>query len=296
LSLVDLKTFDSYWKFIHKWCVITKTVFGQEIERNPRNISAFRIMLGNYMIRRLKEEVLDELPGKMRQSLYVKMSAKQEKVYWDLTNELMAEIPDSNEVLITPSQMALILRQRMLLACPQALGLKERGVAIDTIIEHSHLKLDENKPVVVFTPFRKALSCMKDAFKEEYPGIEVYEIKGQMTAKEFGDSWQGFQSSKKQRVLLCIIKSGASFNCTEADTAYFLGYEWDFNQNEQCEDRLNRMGQKNFVNVFYLMTKNTVDEHVAAVLNEKKTASNLVVGTEKQYFETLKRYSNNKAR
>ena len=290
LSLIDPVEFDSYWKFVNKYCIITKTPFGKEIERNPANIPAFRKMLSKYMVRRLKEEVLQELPGKLRQPMFVEMNSEQQKIYDELTEELMAIIPETGDILITPSQMTLTVRQRQILACPQELGLKHRGAAIDTIIEHSHLRLDENRPIVVFTPFRKALPWLSKAFMEEYPDCKIYEIRGQLTAQEFGAAWMGFQNDKyKKKIMLCVIKSGASFQATVADTAYFLGCEYDFNLNEQAEDRLNRMGQKNFVNIFYIMTKGTVDEEVAERLNEKKDASNWVVGSEQQYLAMLRR-------
>lgn len=289
LSLIDPEKFNSYWSYVNRYCIITKTPFGKEIERNPNNVVAFREMLNQYMVRRLKEEVLDELPGKLRQAMYVEMNPAQKKFYDELTETLIAEIPDSDDILITPSQMSLILRQRQILACPKILGLKDRGAAIDTIMEHSHLSMDEGKPIVVFTPFRMALPFLTEAFKEEYPRVKIYEIRGQLTAEEFGKTWEGFQTDNyRHKVMLCVIKSGASFQATAASTAYFLGYEWDFNMNEQAEDRLNRMGQKNFVNIYYLMSKGTADEVVAQRLNEKKSASNWVVGSDKQYVKMLK--------
>jgi SNF2 family DNA or RNA helicase len=288
LSLVDMVKFKNYWSYVNTYCVVTKTPFGKEIERNPANLITFRKMLNEYMVRRIKEEVLTELPGKLRQCLFIEMNSEQHALYDELTSELIAIVKETGDLLITPNQLTLMVRQRQILACPQVLGLKHRGAAIDTIMEHSHLTLDENKPVSVFTPFRKAIPCLERAFKEEYPHCMVYIIQGQMTAAEFGATWQGFQNDPyKQKVLLCVIKSGASFQATCCDTSYFLGYEWDFNLNEQAEDRHNRMGQKNFVNIFYLMTKGTVDEEVASRLNEKKTSSNWVVGTETQFLKML---------
>lgn len=290
LSLIDPKKFDSYWKFVNKYCVTIKTPFGKQIERNPSNLQAFRAMLNLYVIRRMKEEVLTELPGKLRQPLYVEMNKEQRKIYDELTNDLIAMVPESEEIIITPNQMSLMLRQRQLLACPMELGLKNHGAGVDIIMEHSHLKLDNGEPVVVFTPFRKALPYLRKAFEAEYPGVKIYEIKGKLTAEEFGQAWMGFQNDRyQQKVMLCVIKSGASFQATAADTAYFLGYEYDFNLNEQAEDRLNRMGQKNFVNIYYIMHEGTVDEHVLQRLNEKKTSSNWVMGTPEEYLKMLRK-------
>lgn len=289
LSLVDPKTFDSYWKFVNKWCTVIPTPFGKEIERNPSNITAFRSMLNRYVVRRLKEEVLQELPGKTRQPLVVKMNSEQQKIYDELVENLMAEIPDTDEIIITPGQMTLIMRLRQLLTAPQVLGLKHRGAAIDAIIEHSHLRMDDNRPIVVFTPFRKALPYLREAFEAEYPGVKIYEIRGQLTAEEFASAWQGFQNDKyKKKVMFCVIKSGASFQATAADTGYFLGCEYDFTLNEQAEDRLNRMGQKNFVNFYYTMHAGTVEESIMDILNSKKSSSTWVMGSELQYQRMLR--------
>lgn len=289
LHIIAPKVFDSYWKFVNKFCTTIQGPFGKSIERNPADVTGFRKMLNHYFIRRVKTEVAKEIPGKLRQPLWVKMDDTQQKVYDELTQTLLAEIPETGELLITPNQMTLTVRQRQLLACPQVLGLKTRGAALETLLEHSHLSLDDDKPIVIFTPFKQAVPYIQASLEEEYKDVKTYWITGGLTANEFGLAWQGFQQERfRRRVLICVIKSGASFQATAAATAYFLGYEWDFNLNEQAEDRLNRMGQTDFVNIFYLMHKGTVDEDVAARLNEKKSSSDWIVGTPKQYLEKLK--------
>jgi len=290
LSIIDPVRFNSYWKFVHTYCIVTKTFFGKTIERNPANLDAFRSLVRKYMIRRLKTDVLKELPIKTRQILYVDMNGEQKKIYKQLTEDLIAEIPDSNDVVITPSQVSLILRQRQILACPQVLGLKRNAAGLDLIIAHSHLTIDSGNPIAIFTPFRKGIEDISAAFLKEYPKGEVYILRGQMTAEEFGDTWKGFQSSRNpERVLICVIKSGASFQATKASTAYFLGFEWDFTLDEQAEDRLYRMGQQNNVNIYYVINRGTVDELVKERINEKKRSSDLVMSPNKQYQEILKR-------
>ena len=89
-------------------------------------------------------------------------------------------------------------------------------------------------------------------------------------------------------MLISVIKSGASFHATEAADCFFLGYEWDFNLNCQSEDRLCRIGQKNYVTCNYFVHKGTVDEEVKMKLNDKNMSSNWIVGTEEQYRLMLK--------
>ena len=295
LSIVDPLRFDSYWKYVNKYCTIVQDMFGKSIERNPANIEAFRAMLRNYMVRRVKEEVLAELPGKQRQAFTVTMNAKQQKFYDELTENLIAEVPDTGDFIITPGQLTLLVRQRQILACPKMLGIDDNGSALEAILEHSHLSLDEGKPIAIFTPFKQAVPFIEEEMKKEHSGLHVYKITGGLTAEEFGSAWQSFQNDRYQkRLLICVIKSGASFQATAAATAYFLGYEWDFTLNEQAEDRLNRMGQKNFVNIHYMVYKGTADDRVLGALNSKKSSSNLVVGTIQQYLQALKIVRNKK--
>lgn len=289
LSIIDPSRFDSYWKFVNKYCTIIEDMFGKSIERNPSNIQEFRAMLQGYMVRRVKEEVLAELPGKQRQLLPVEMNSVQKKIYDELTEHLLAEIPDTGEFLITPGQLTLLTRQRQILACPKMLGINNNGEALDAIVAHSHTSLDDDKPIVIFTPFRQAVPFIEEEMCKEYPELRVYKITGGLTAEEFGNQWMSFQNDKyKKRLLICVIKSGASFQATAAASAYFLGYEWDFTLNEQAEDRLNRMGQQNFVNIHYAVYAGTADDRVIHALNLKKTSSNLIVGTMQQYVQAMK--------
>lgn len=282
LSLVDGTTFSSYWSYVGKYCVKIQTGFGTEIDRNPKDVIAFRKMLRQYASVLDKKDHLKDLPGKQRQAVPIDMDDEQRRVYDELTAELFAET-DTGELIMTPSVLALLTRQRQLLVAPQILGLKTRGAAIDTMVEMAGDLVEDNKPFVVFTPFKEAVPWIEKALLEEFEGITVFSITGGLTAEQFRAAWQGFQNGKGRRVLICVIRSGASFHATAADTCFFLGYEWDFNQNEQAEDRLNRMGQKNFVTCYYLMHRGTVDDDVRQRLNDKKYSADLVLSSEETF-------------
>lgn len=297
LSCLDPIRFNSYWKFVQQWCVVIETPFGKSIERNPANIAAFRAMLTEYMIRRKKEEVLTELPGKQRQLLSVALSKQQKRIYEELEEELLALIPETGELILTPTMMSKILRQRQVLASPQLLGGTDVGSGVTAIVEHSHLRLDEGVPVVVFTAFRALIPILQKAFQKEYTNVSeggpipVFVIQGGLTAEEFTNTWQAFQNGKGPRVLLVIIKSGASFQATAADTAYFIAPEWDATVNVQAEDRLNRIGQTNFVNIFYVDYDTSVDRRIRDLLNSKTESAELIAGTEADYLRAIRNRS-----
>lgn len=291
LSLIHPQRFKSYWQFVSNWCVTIKTPFGKEIERNPADINRFRTMLSSYMLRRKKTEHASELPPKQRIPLLVEMTPDQRDVYDRLADEAILFLEGSDEPLLAVSEMTLIMRHRMLAVAPQVYGLPFRGAAIDALVEHSALTLGNDEPVVIFTPFKQAIPYIEQALRDEYDSIEVYKIHGGMSAEAFGSQWMGFQNSKKPcRVLICVIKSGASFPAHAASIAYFLGFEWDFTLNVQSEDRLWRDGQGKNVTIFYVLNKDTRDEQILATLDEKTLAANLTIGTAREYAKARRAY------
>lgn len=292
LSIVDSKKFDSYWKYVHRYGITIDTGYGKAIERNPNNATKFREMVRQHASIMKKQDYLHDLPEKIRSVLPVEMNEEQQKIYDELTEELMA-FTDDGELIITPSSLTLMIRQRQLLVCPQELGLKHRGAAIDTIIDMVEDHCIEDKPFTIFTPFRKAVKWVRKALEDEYPGIPVYEITGGLTDAEFTNTWKGFQegagNGKGFRVLICVIKSSAAFHATAADTAFFLGCEYDFNQNAQAEDRLYRIGQTRPVNCYYLLHRNTIDDSIVQILNDKAFSADIVLAPDQVYREMMER-------
>ena len=287
LHLVDPNVFKNYWQFVNSYCIVTDTAFGKQIERNPRDIKGFRKILNRYMIRRLKNEVLKDLPGKQRQPISLEMTKKQAKAHQDILKEFIYN--DEDTLIVTQNAMSAMLRARQLLVTPRLLGIDEDGAALDYLKDEGAELLYNGKPFVVFTPFRQAIPIIADVIKGISPNVRIYTITGGLKPAEFANQWQGFMDcNTTNKVLLCVIKSGASFHATVASDCFFLGYEWDFNLNSQAEDRLCRLGQKNFVNCRYLLHKDTVDENVKERLNSKNNASNWIVGTEQQYQMMLK--------
>ena len=289
LHLLNPDRFKAYWSFVNSYCITIQTPFGKQIERNPRNIAEFRKMLDYYMVRRLKSEVLKDLPGKQRQSIPIKMTAAQEKAYNHIIEEFI--YTDEDTTIISPNAMTAMLQCRELLVCPRLLGIDDDGAAFDYIIEEGSNLLSNNRPFVVFTPFRNAIPLLADKIRCDIKeNVKIYTLMGGLKPSEFANQWQGFMNdSSKKKVLLCTIKSGASFHATCAADIFFLGYEWDFNYNTQAEDRCCRLGQNDFVHCNYLLHKGTVDDDVRLRLNSKQDASNWIVGTDEQYRMMLRR-------
>lgn len=290
LHLIAPNRFKNYWSFVNRHCITTMTPFGQQIERNPKDIPGFRSLLDNYMVRRLKTEVLKDLPGKQRVTVPIQMTRKQAKAHQEIIEELYYYDKEEDTLIAAPNQMTAILRARQLLVSPRLVGIDEDGAALNYLKEVGADLIFANQPFVIFTPFRQALPIVVEILQEIDPAVSIHLIHGGMTPAAFANSWQSFEKPEnKKKVMVCVIKSGASFHATEAAECFFLGYEWDFNFNVQSEDRLCRLGQEEFVTCNYLLHKDTVDEDVKNKLNEKQGAADWIIGSAEQYQMMLNR-------
>lgn len=276
LNLLRPHVFPSYWKFVTKYCVSVLNEWGsRRIARYPRDRKVFKEMLKPYMIRRTKKQVLEQLPEKTRQILPVEMSRKQKTMYKKLANEMLLEL-DNGELVITPSVIAKITRLRQLLVSPRLLGDNEPGGALEQVIESVRSEFEAGNSVAVFTPYRGGVKEAAHYLSSLTP--HVFTIMGQMDPQDVTDTIETFQTLKShQKILICTIKSAVSFTAHAACAAFFLGYEWDHNDNMQAEDRLHRVGQKNAVRIYYFKHKDTIETRVLEVIVDKHTAAGLML-------------------
>ena len=273
LHLLYPKVYNSYWQWVNKHCVVIDGIFGKEIQPKPKNPVKFKEMLNKHMVRNLKKDVLKQLPSKTRQVLPIEMTAKQKKAYNDVLHEMILETDD--DVIITTGVLAQLLRLRQILACPKMIGIDDYGAAINALIEHYiPIEFDNNNSVVIATPFRQAIPYIKEAIQGAFEDVIIEEIHGDIkeTAQQVAQRFQSYDTHKK--VIIYTIKSGASWTATDANVAFFLGYEWTCIDNEQAEDRIHRIGQEKSVRIHYILHPNTVDNLVMDKLDTKAYASN----------------------
>lgn len=272
--LIDPKAFPAYWPFVNRHCIVIKEMFGSTIENRPSNPKAFNDLVFKYMIRRKKQDVLKDLPNKIRQPIYLQLEGEQLKAYEALSETMILDLPD-DEILIAQNIATQILRLRQLLVTPRLLGFDYDGAALEALKEMVQDEFDLQQPVAICTPFRQAIPFIKESLKDITTNI--FEIHGQIkqSAKEVSLQFQ--QCTNKNKIILYTIKSGMSWDAFEASTVIFIGYEWGAYDNLQAEDRLHRIGQQNTVHVKYLMFKGTVDELVMSKLDDKQMAENWIM-------------------
>ncbi len=259
------KRYSSYWKFINTFCIIAQTHFGNEIV-GSRNKGAFNRIRDHYFIRRTRAEVLPDLPEKpQRQIIPLDLGRPQRTLHDGVIKDMLAFDDQTDAMIWAQNKMTAILRARQILVCPKILDANlPDGTAIDFIVEH--LKESDDQHVVIFTPFTSVFPFLEEALLKGGLG-PLIKFSGKLSAKQLRESLDRFKESKGQAV--CSIKFAQAFDLSSASIGYMLGYEWDPDDNEQAEARLEKADEHWPVHIYYIKHIDTEDEHVLEQLNEK---------------------------
>jgi SNF2 family DNA or RNA helicase len=278
LNLIDPKKFSSFWRFLYEHCLIERGKFGIEVG-GPKNPSHTRAVLRPYFLRRTKKTPGIDLPSKQRGVIEVEHSPRQRQIYNQLCEEMVAALDDGT-MLMTPSKMALMTRLRQCNITPALFGGPHASGMFEALQAKCMELFDAKQHVVVATPYTSAIPMMVDALSKMTPNMGI--IQGGMSADLIDETVNWFQNSGlPDRVLFLSIRAGTSFTVTAASNIIFMGYDWTPMWNGQCEDRLHRIGQSVMVNAWYMVCRETVDEHILDVLNLKTSWNNLILNPDR---------------
>lgn len=267
MRLVNPKSFISYEK-----------VFKDTDDENTI-ISNIKNRISPFILRRLKKDVLKDLPKKQEQIILCKMDKQQEELYITILRSIQNEINrqpkafelKSNSIVL---QGLLYLQQA---CCHPKLLSKELNIngctesAKFEVLINLLEKLHENKrKIIVFSRFTKMLRIIENTLIKKK--IAYFYLDGQ--TKNRIDLVEDFQNSENSVFLISLKAGGVGLNLTSADTAIIYDPWWNPAIEKQAEDRIYRIGQTNNVMIYRLITSNTIEEKI----EELKSKKNYIVG------------------
>lgn len=256
--------------FGKKFCDLKKQYWGQYGRSywdysGSSNVILLQAILKKYiMIRRLKSEVLKDLPVKMRQVIEIDLDSPEAEKLIDKEKKLAKKIYGLTFESILgnkPSEKNFSVDFSELSKVRQEIGL----LKIKLIIPMLKLMLEESKKVVVFCHHQKVIKCLSDTFKSE-----CVVIKGDTPLKEREKRIQDFQKDVGIKMFIGSIQaSGVGITLTAASHVVFAEMTWVPGELLQAEDRVHRIGQDNAVLIQYIVAPDSVDAHVAKIVSEK---------------------------
>lgn len=259
----------SYWKFFNDYVVSVKVTDKEDENRNTgyhkvvgvKNVEHLQKEIKPFFIRRLKDDVLKELPPKTYSIRWVDLKPEQRRAYNQMRNNMIAWIGQQEDTpIVAPVVVAMLTRlQQFALAYMQELEdgsyqLTEPSSKLDELMcilqEHSN-------QLVVFTSSVQMINLASNRLDNANVSHVVYT--GSVKDNLAKERLKAFQQGKVQVFLASIAFAYQGINLQNSSTSVFLDRTWKHTWNKQAEDRQRRLGQTSAVQVIDIMARDTVD-------------------------------------
>ena len=261
LNLLKPEQFPSFFSFAQKYCDAWHNGFGWDFS-GASNTKELNERTRDFCLRRLKSEVLTDLPPKIRTFMPVDLSKAQRIDYDQAADDWGYQY--ENYVNFGGMPQGFVLN--MLTDLRHQCGLLKIEPASTWIQEYNQ---STERPLVVFCHHRDVLSGLHQSLTEA--GLHCSVISGGVSAEERDRVITAFQAGHVPVLICNTIAAKEGITLTAADTVLFLEREWVPSWEEQAEDRIYRIGQESDnVHAIYFSCLDTVDEHFDRVVESKR--------------------------
>ncbi|MEO7589022.1 MAG: DEAD/DEAH box helicase [Arachnia sp.] len=231
------------------------------------------------MLRRTKSAVATELPDKQEQVVPVPLSSAHRKLYdRHLTRErqkVLGLVGDINRNRITILRSLTLLRQLSLAPSLVDPSYPAVSAKIDALVELMEEATSTGHRALVFSQFTSFLALVKQRLTEEGVAYEYLDGRTRNRAERI----KSFREGDAPVFLISLKAGGFGLTLTEADYVFILDPWWNPAAETQAIDRTHRIGQDKPVNVYRLVSADTIEEKVVALQERKRDLFDAVVGT-----------------
>jgi SNF2 family DNA or RNA helicase len=286
----------SQMSFINNGILGTQSFFKNEfqipIEKKQDEEKRNRLakIIKPFILRRLKSQVAKDLPEKIENIQYCLMSQKQEE-YYEKTkaqyrNELLKKIENQG---IVKSQMLLLqglVKLRQIANHPRLVDENYEGDSgkMEDVIYKLENIVKEGHKVLVFSQFVKHLQLLKNLIEEKKWQYAYLDGSTQKRQNEV----EKFQNEKEVKIFLLSLKAGGvGLNLTAAEYVFLLDPWWNPAIEMQAVDRAHRIGQKNTVFTYKFISKNSVEEKILALQENKKKLVKDLISIEDGFIKNI---------
>jgi SNF2 family DNA or RNA helicase len=246
-----------------------------EVHGDERQRERLSRRLQPFMLRRTKQNVVDELPDKTEIIRSVPLHEKQAALYESIRISMEKKVRDAiAEKGLARSHITILdalLKLRQTCCDPRTLSLKEaqkvkQSAKLDLLMEMLPELLEEGRRILIFSQFTKMLGLIENELSAA--DISYNKLTGQTRKRE--EAIDQFKSGAVNVFLISLKAGGVGLNLTEADTVIIYDPWWNPAVESQAADRAHRIGQDKAVFVYKLMTENTVEEKILAMQSKKR--------------------------
>ena len=234
-----------------------------------------------FVLRRTKTQVLNDLPEKEDNYIYLEFSPEERQNYDSYLKEIQSKILSSNNQNRYIEFLKGIMQLRKL--CLWQMH-KARSTKIEYLFESLRQIMASGHKALIFSQFTSFLDQIQEVVIEK--NWKFSRIDGKMSYKKRKKEINHFDQGDTDVFLISLKAGGLGLNLTAASYVFIMDPWWNPTLEEQAIDRAYRIGQKNKVCVFRPIVKNTIEEKVLLLQDEKRKLFNELFSDERlEYFQ-----------
>jgi hypothetical protein len=241
--------------------------------KDKETAGSLRNLIRPFTLRRIKTQVLDELPPKTEITLKVAPTPEEATFYEVLRQKAVESLsavdsgkPGEKHLMI----LAEITRLRRA-CCHPDLVMKNSGIESSKLAQFGELVdelLENNHKALVFSQFTGHLAIIRDHLDQK--GVTYRYLDGATPAKQRREEVEAFQRGEADLFLISLKAGGMGLNLTAASYVIHMDPWWNPAVEDQASDRAHRIGQTHPVTVYRLVAQNTIEEKIIALHREKR--------------------------
>ncbi len=247
-------------------------------------------MISPFILRRLKKDVLKDLPDKLEENIYAPMAKEQEELYKAHLQRIKLMVDSKNEEDFRRDRIMILselTRLRQLCCDPGLIYDNYTGgsAKADLCLEMIRSAAESGHKVLLFSQFTSMLERLTAILKKE--GIKHYLLTGSTQKEDRIRMVDAFQEDDTPVFCISLKAGGTGLNLTAADIVIHYDHWWNIAVENQATDRAHRIGQKNVVTVYRLIMQNTIEERIILLQNKKKELADQLLNTDSLRNPTL---------
>jgi len=248
---------------------------------DKQTLNNLKQLIKPFILRRRKKDVLDMLPDKIENTIYLELPDKQKILY---LNDLK-ETKDKIDYLVQTGGylkskievLSLLTRLRELCIDPNVIyeNYNDQGIKFIELLNIIKENIENNHKMLIFSSFKRVLDNFSKLLEEE--DIKYYMIDGSVKSKDRLNMVDNFNNDETPCFLITLKSGGTGLNLIGADTVIHLDIWWNPQAENQATDRAHRIGQQKNVNVIKLVCKGTIEERIVELQEKKKFLSDTLI-------------------
>ena len=265
--------------YLHNYAYFKRN-YETPIVRNgdEKTIASLQHLTSPFILRRLKKDVLTELPDKTETVLITEFDSEQKKLYTANAAQIKGELKGLNEKSDRIKILAMLTRLRQICCDPSLVYDNYTGgsAKLDQCIELVKSCVEAGHKILLFSQFTTMLDIIEKRLGEE--NISSYMLTGKTKSRDRIKLVSEFNENDVSVFLISLKAGGTGLNLTGADIVIHYDPWWNLSAENQASDRVYRIGQKNNVQIYKLISKGTIEEKIRELQKRKADLLETAIG------------------